>query len=318
MLRAVADSMPSESFSAELVMESVSVFVCKSKEALFFWADTSCMACKVAATFCYLGQKYFGGAQPESLLDSSEAFKPDVVVATAVLRSARALKTMLDGKMAAGEEALNLLKPSVSGWRAWFERVGRVEALWGRALVTAAIDRVTASTGELAKLTPVYSHIVTEKKINVAMVKKILLQSKIRGPLSEKNHCPAQSEGLSDVDDGRVGCFARRRYGRGRRRPEGDGNVVCGGSFPGGEEGHLSDRGLFRGLRARQQFPAGGGRDPHFGRPPRDRQAVVGRACADREGQAGGEGRGGQGVTPLFFLPFRGAAFGGFVADGAV
>ena len=199
MLRAVADSMPSESFSAELVMESVSVFVCKSKEALFFWADTSCMACKVAATFCYLGQKYFGGAQPGSLLDSSEAFKPDVVVATAVLRSARALKTMLDGKMAAGEEALNLLKPSVSGWRAWFERVGRVEALWGRALVTAAIDRVTASTGELAKLTPVYSHIVTEKKINVAMVKKILLQSKIRGPLSEKTIALHKAKALATL-----------------------------------------------------------------------------------------------------------------------
>ena len=186
LLRAVADIMPPENFSAELVVEAQSIFVCDSKDTLLFWADTSCMASKVAATCCYLGQKYVGGASPESMLDSSEAFKADVVLATAVLRSARFLKPILARKMATDGGASHSLKPSIHGWQAWCERVGQVEALWGQALVTAALDRVTSSTGELAKLTPVYSHIVTARKINVAMVRKVLLHSKIRGPLSEK------------------------------------------------------------------------------------------------------------------------------------
>ena len=160
LLRAVADTMPPENFSSELMLEAESIFVCDSKDTLLFWADTSCIASKVAATFCYLGQKYFGGASPDSMLDSSAAFKADVLMTTAVLRSARALKPILASKMATDGGASYSLKPSIRGWQAWFERVGQVEALWGRALVKAAVDRVTSSTGELAKLTPVYLHIV--------------------------------------------------------------------------------------------------------------------------------------------------------------
>ena len=41
-------------------------------------------------------------------------------------------------------------------------------------------------TSELTKLTPVYSHYITETKINVPMVRKSLLQGKIRDLLSPK------------------------------------------------------------------------------------------------------------------------------------
>ena len=96
------------------------------------------------------------------------------------------MKTVLDKKAAEDKETVSLMTPSVREFQVWFARVGQVETLLGRALVSVAAERVATLTSEVSKLTPVYSHFIMEKKINVAMVRKTLLPSKIRGALSEK------------------------------------------------------------------------------------------------------------------------------------
>ena len=94
-------------------------------------------------------------------------------------------------------------------------------------MVTAAIGRVTSSTGELSKLTPVYSHIVTAKKINAAMVKKVLLHSKIRG-LSEKTIALHKAMALATLTMAEWGATPEATTAEGEEDPKAT-EMACAG-----------------------------------------------------------------------------------------
>jgi len=158
----------------------------QTPEQLHAVLDMLTSAAKIACTAAFLAQRYFGD-KPESMVDTATAaLKPDVLAATAVLKLAGASVFQTKGPVMADLEAKGYLPPAAADFEGWFARANALVPHWGQALVRQGTAHMSALTTELTKLTPVYSHYVSDKAVNVAMVKKTLLQSRARELLGPK------------------------------------------------------------------------------------------------------------------------------------
>jgi len=143
-------------------------------------------AAKIACTAAFLAQRYFAD-KPESLVDSAtSALKPDVQAATAVLKLAGASALQIHGPVMADLKARGHLPRAADDFEGWFARANALVPHWGKALVQQSTAHMSALTTELTKLTPVYSHYISDASVNVAMVKKTLLQGRARELLAPK------------------------------------------------------------------------------------------------------------------------------------
>ena len=189
MLLSVAEVMPQDDFAVELPWHSASKSKrCTSKEHLRFFGDVFCSVSKVAATSAYLIPKFFASDRPDSFLDASETdgFKKEIGAASAVFKEAMRLEAVLKGPLAAEVAASYGEDDAITSFIGWFGRLVSVPSFWGASLVEAVLEGTNKLTAELTKLTPVYAHFITEKKVNVPMVKKSLLGAKVRTALTEK------------------------------------------------------------------------------------------------------------------------------------
>ena len=186
MLLSVAEVMPQDDFAVDLPW--IGSKSCTSKEHLRFFGDVFCSVSKVAATSAFLNPKFFANDRPDSFLDAGEpdGFKKEIGAASAVFKQAMTLAELVNGPLAAevatsyGDEA------AIESLVGWFGRVVAFRPFWGASMVEAALEGTNQLTAELTKLTPVYGHFISEKKVNVQMVKKSLLGAKVRTALSEK------------------------------------------------------------------------------------------------------------------------------------
>lgn len=225
LLLSVAEVMPQEDFAVDLPWLAKS---CTSKEHLRFFGDVLCSVSKVAATSAYLIPKFFATDRPESFLDASEpdSFKKEIGAASAVFKQALLLAKLVNGPLAAEIATSYGMEDTIASFVGWFGRVNALRSRWGASLVEAALAWTSNLTSELNKLTPVYSHFITEKKVNKAMVIKSLLGTKVRTALSEKTMAmhramtvtkaamlewgvsPEVPKGDDDGDSSDLGCAA--------------------------------------------------------------------------------------------------------------
>ena len=186
MLLSVAEVMPQDDFAVYLPW--IGSKSCTSKEHMRFFGDVFCSVSKVAATSAFLNPKFFANDRPDSFLDAGEpdGFKKEIGAASAVFKQAMTLAELVNGPLAEevatsyGDEA------AIESLVGWFGRVVAFRPFWGASMVEAALEGTNQLTAELTKLTPVYGHFISEKKVNVQMVKKSLLGAKVRTALSEK------------------------------------------------------------------------------------------------------------------------------------
>lgn len=140
-------------------------------------------ASKAGATIAYAQQKIAG--PPADLLDKEEGWRAEVLAITAVLKDAVAATLVPLLGPAAQIMKTQPWAPNISELSAWFAGLGDTLPQWGEFLADVAIARMSTLAGELQKVTPVYAHYITDTSVKDAMVKRSLLDSKVRGPLAK-------------------------------------------------------------------------------------------------------------------------------------
>lgn len=176
---------PVDGLSVALPWSSV---VCTCPDHLRRFVDIFVVVGKTAFTAAAVYSNYLGD-RPGSLFTTDfkkgEVFKSDVVATTAAWKEI-ALTANLVNDAAASELAMYNSTPSMPDIRGWFGRAVSVRELWSKHLLVAAAQLANGLAADLRQITPIYAHYVDESRIVEPLVKKHLLQSKVRQPLSDK------------------------------------------------------------------------------------------------------------------------------------
>jgi hypothetical protein len=183
LLLTVVDFVPPTAIEVTLPWAAVNSEACPSKQHLALMLKVFESLSKCIHTLAYLHQRYAAAAAPA--FSSNGSLKPDVLAATAVLQDAALQAKMHLGEPLAAAEATSFWSVSQDDVRAWFAGLDKMIQKWGRHLLAVTAELLTTATAEVQNVTPVYSHFLNEKQINVRMVKTHLL-GPVRKALSDK------------------------------------------------------------------------------------------------------------------------------------
>ena len=193
LLLFVVENTPKETLSVVLPLQAVRPV--QSAAHLRCFADVLCSVGKVAATAAFASAKFLGAARPEQLfvkdLKQSPVWKPEVLAIGVTFREVAAAAKVMAGPLAV-ELAGYQTTPSVADLQTWLARASLVHPAWSSHVAAAAVQLTEDLTAELTKVTPVYTHFLTDTELNESLARKNLLAVSVRQPLADKTVCLVQ------------------------------------------------------------------------------------------------------------------------------
>ena len=189
---------------------------CSSAVHIRLFADILCRLGVVVATAAFATSKLFGVARPNMLFASEPLqgcfWKPEVMAISAAWKGTIAAEKLLTSPLAA-ELDLYRTAPSLADLRGLFGRAERASEHLAGYLAAVAVQFTEELTAELVKVTPAYSHYLTDAKLSATLARKHLMAASVGEQLG------AKTVALSQVYSATKAALADRAVGASLPKP---------------------------------------------------------------------------------------------------